>query len=238
MSTTPIEPIAYEQRIICFFDILGWKEHVKKAGDNPEEIEKLAFLPKLLNSDEVKAMNSSSSRLTSFSDCAVVSFLVEEVDFKTFVGGLSQVFLGAAVNGFFLRAGVTIGNVCHKENMVFGPALNRAYELESTGGFPRIIIDKQVPELACLDFLNEENGGLFVDPFEFALLNEVADRADTLFALSRTEFLLSQAISLLTEPVENIDKKTKPKSPSPLEKLSWLHFRIRRLIQNAMNQKV
>ncbi|WKV98323.1 hypothetical protein PYV50_08655 [Pseudomonas sp. H22_DOA] len=101
LSPTPIEPIAYEQRIICFFDILGWKEHVKKAGDNPEEIEKLAFLPKLLNSDEVKAMNSSSSRLTSFSDCAVVSFLVEEVDFKTFIGGLSQVFLGAAVNGFF-----------------------------------------------------------------------------------------------------------------------------------------
>jgi hypothetical protein len=235
LSLDPIDTVGYEQRIVCFFDILGWKEHVEKAGKDPHKIEQLAFLPKLLTSIEVRGLNSSSSHLTSFSDCAVVSFLVSEVNIRTFIGGLSQVFLGAAVQGFFLRAGLTIGSIRHNENMVFGPALNRAYELESSGGFPRIIIDNEVSNLADLDFVKEEGGTLFVDPFEYALLNQVASRDDTLASLSRTEFMLDQEIRSLPEPVE---VKKRPKSPSPREKLEWLHLRVRRLVQRVLNQQI
>lgn len=235
LSLDTSETVGYERRIVCFFDILGWKEHVEKAGADPQKIEQLAFLPKLLTSDEVRGLNSSSSHLTSFSDCAVVSFLVSEVDIRVFIGGLSQVFLGAAVNGFFLRAGVTIGSIRHNENMVFGPALNRAYELESSGGFPRIIIDNEVSDLATLDFVKEEGGTLFVDPFEYALLNLVASREDTLASLSRTECILDHAIRSLPALAE---AKKRPKSPSPLQKLEWLHLRVRRLVQKALNQQI
>lgn len=235
MNPTPVDAISYERRIVCFFDILGWKDHVEKAGSDPQKIEQLTFLPKLLTGHEVAELNNSSSRLTSFSDCAVVSFLVSEVDIDNFVGGLAQVFLGAAVNGFFLRAGVTIGDICHTKNMVFGPALNRAHELESTGGHPRIIIDNDVPELSALGYKEEEDGTFFVDPFEQVLLNKVTNRIDLLTALSCTEFLIYQNICSLSDAVE---PKQRKKSPSPLEKLNWLHLRVRRLVNRAMSQEI
>lgn len=235
MSPTPVNAVSYERRIVCFFDILGWKEHVEEAGTDPQKIEKLTFLPRLLTGHEVTELNNSSSRLTSFSDCAVVSFLASEVDVNTFIGGLAQVFLGAAVEGFFLRAGVTIGDICHTKNMVFGPALNRAHELESTGGHPRIIIDENVPELSILGCVEEEVGTFFVDPFKYALLSEVTNRSDTLTALSRSECLIYQNICSLQNSVE---PKQRPKSPSPLEKMNWLHYRVRRLLQSVMNQEI
>lgn len=233
MSQTPNDAVCYEQRLVCFFDILGWKDHVEKAGTDPQKIKHLTFLPKLLTSTEITDLNSSNSRLTSFSDCSVVSYKVGEVDMNTFISGLAQLFLGAASNGFYLRAGVTIGDIYHDKNMVFGPALNRAYELESTGGFPRIIVDKDVLELAGLDYVKEEDGTFFVDPFEYALLNEVANRSDTLTLLSRAEGMIYNNICSLQAPVGAINRA---KSPSPLEKLNWLHLRVRRLIQRVMNQ--
>jgi len=79
-----------------------------------------------------------------------VSFTADEVDVERFVSGLSQIFLAAATEGFFLRAGVTVGDIYHDENMVFGPALNRAYQLEDAGKYPRIVLDELKPELTSL----------------------------------------------------------------------------------------
>jgi len=55
---------------------------------------------------------------------------------------------------------VTIGLLHHDTDIVFGPALNRAYVLESQQAqYPRIIIDPQAPELLeCRrDFIDIDN---------------------------------------------------------------------------------
>lgn len=42
-----------------------------------------------------------------------------------------------------IRGGITIGKIIHNEEMVFGPGINRAYELESKYAiYPRIIFDQ------------------------------------------------------------------------------------------------
>ena len=47
--------------------------------------------------------------------------------------------------GFLVRGAVTIGKVYSESNMIFGDALVRAYELESTlAVYPRIVIDPEV----------------------------------------------------------------------------------------------
>jgi len=47
--------------------------------------------------------------------------------------------------GFIIRGAITIGDLYHDERIVFGPALNQAYEIESTiANYPRVIVDKRI----------------------------------------------------------------------------------------------
>lgn len=47
--------------------------------------------------------------------------------------------------GILFRGGITYGKVVHTDKMLFGPAMNKAYSLESkTAVYPRIIIDNDV----------------------------------------------------------------------------------------------
>lgn len=226
----------YERRVVCFFDILGWKEHIKRAGSNPEAIAKLAELPKIFGGGQVQGMNNNERRLTSFSDCVVVSCLESEVCMSNFIVGLSKIFLGAAYHGFFLRAGVTVGDIYHDETTVFGPALNRAHELESTGDLPRIILDERVPELESFKWAKREDGTLYVDAFECIFESGSMDRNHVLYALSGVERAIDCSISILKQEPSSVKEKRRSSS-SPIEKLTWLHSRARSLINDCMNQR-
>lgn len=66
-----------------------------------------------------------------------------------------------------MRGAVTVGAIHHDQHIVFGPALNRAYELESKVAFyPRILIDtpsvELPPDLEFVD-IGEQS---FLDPFK------------------------------------------------------------------------
>jgi hypothetical protein len=76
--------------------------------------------------------------------------------------------LGAAINGFLLRGGVTVGDIVHEDEIVFGPGLNRAYHLEDKIAlYPRFVVDtncvKEFGELGSL--CKTEHGVCFIDPF-------------------------------------------------------------------------
>ena len=176
-----LSPISYEERIVVFFDVLGWKSHVCNAGDDPQKIGHLALIPKLLKSEpilEAAEVNSSfGTRITSFSDCCVLSIPYREELLPNIIYGLSNTFIGCALMGFLLRAGVTVGKLHHENDIVFGPAMNRAYELESKGIYPRIIIDSNIPSLINLnihpDMLSTDEVGTFVNPYEWSFIKSV-----------------------------------------------------------------
>jgi hypothetical protein len=42
-----------------------------------------------------------------------------------------------------LRGGIVVGKLLHENNIMFGPAFNQAYDLESKSAlYPRIVIDE------------------------------------------------------------------------------------------------
>ena len=46
--------------------------------------------------------------------------------------------------GILLRGGITVGQLCHKDNIVYGPAMVEAYELESKSAiYPRVIVSEK-----------------------------------------------------------------------------------------------
>lgn len=231
------ELIGYERRVVCFFDILGWKEHILDAGADPVKIAALTKLLKIFGGDEIRALNSGSHRLTSFSDCVIISCIESEVDLPSFISGLSKIFLGAAYEGFFLRAGVTIGDICHREDMVFGPALNRAYLLESAGNYPRIVLDNEVDKLRDFKCVEEDEGTFFIDAFKYLLGGGDLPREAVLESLGRIEHRLSRNIDNLSSKPQS-KKGVCKKSSSPLEKMSWLYNRTRRLINDVFNRRI
>ncbi|MPZ37544.1 MAG: hypothetical protein GEU95_05680 [Rhizobiales bacterium] len=107
------------------------------------------------------------TRASTFSDNVVISTPTEE-RYQHFLQVLGMIQLSSACGGFLLRGGITIGDIVHDGEAVFGPALIRAYDLERLHAqYPRVILD---PE-AIADFgklpavVVEEKGSYFIDPF-------------------------------------------------------------------------
>ena len=87
-----------------------------------------------------------SQRFTQFSDCLVVSCLKTE---KSAVFNLLNAVLLSNIEtvkrGYLLRGAVTSGKLSHTDDLVVGPAMVRAYEMESElAEFPRVIVDRHV----------------------------------------------------------------------------------------------
>ncbi len=77
--------------------------------------------------------------------------------------------IAAAMQGFLLRGGITVGQIIHDDECVFGPGLNRAYELESKiATYPRFVLDAELlTQFGNIgDLAVRENGVVFLDSFQ------------------------------------------------------------------------
>lgn len=233
-------PITYEHRIVVFFDILGWKSHITNAGNDPIKIGQLALIPRLLKSSPIfQAAGSGEARITSFSDCCVISLPYKAENIPQIIYGLSNVFLGSAICGFLLRAGVTVGQLHHQEDIVFGPALNQAYQLESKGVYPRIILDNAIAELNHMDILPDMIGndslGLFVDPYRLSfikskhLIQGSFPRED--FMGVATDYGVTVYTLLLLRLEELLAKTEKEEH---LTRINWVYARVRQQFKTIL----
>ncbi len=164
----------YENRLIAFIDILGFKEIVRSSEKDDS---KIGFLYSVL--DYLKSWETSESwgsqlvvieedaqkkgvenfdirdktNSTSFSDSIVVSVKVDNnVNEMASTLIVNLAYIGAILfeKGILFRGGLTIGNLIHNENgTVFGQGLIDAYQLESNNAkFPRIVLsDKLLKQL-------------------------------------------------------------------------------------------
>lgn len=164
--------IQYEDRLIAFVDLLGFKnaidqsvntdnkkeaieirERIKRIIDNNELIQIFNEINKQVvttvkKSEDGKKIEEPYSKfeISFFSDCFVISCPKDEKEqgkiYMEFFMGLTNLAIQVASIGFLLRGGITFGKLYHIGNKCFGPAMNRAYLLESkTADFPRIIVD-------------------------------------------------------------------------------------------------
>lgn len=162
----------YEERLCVFIDILGWKEATNTFS--VEDLFKILQPFVEINDqhqfhkdfiDHAKKNQKSSKENwieTSINGrkCSIPTFY-EQVQLSVFSDTLvlskPAAWVGSIYNdlpfiirsflekGFVIRGGISLGQLCHKDNIIFGPALIEAYEIElSRAIFPRILIDDKV----------------------------------------------------------------------------------------------
>jgi hypothetical protein len=143
--------IEYTKAVVAFIDILGFGDIVRKTS--PSSIENLMKLAHESSKMSKMDIEYTGRRSISFSDTLITScplvgphgpyrhgLLYSEI--------MDIVFLQTEMidrGGTFLRGALTVGNVYHSDNMVFGPAVIDAYEIESKlSNYPRVVLDPKI----------------------------------------------------------------------------------------------
>lgn len=146
---------SYDTRIVCFIDILGFssiiKETSKRKVAEPLALFQVCEAIKMINSfgDIVKnEVEIEGLMVTQFSDSIVISFPWKENSSDILLAFSAirymQVYLIKEFN-ILMRGGIVIGEVIHDNEILVGPAMIAAYELESKCAvYPRIVIDPKV----------------------------------------------------------------------------------------------
>ena len=146
------EKVKYEQRVVAFIDILGFSSLVRDADKNPSLIEKIYFALEL-GKDPSRGLPTETKgkidyKQHAFSDSIVISSKPSEEGFWHMLGSAAALSLSLSMEGIYTRGGIRIGNLFHSQDMVFGPALVDAYNLEtSVADVPRIVYGNE-----CLKF--------------------------------------------------------------------------------------
>ena len=129
------EHYSYEQRIVCFIDILGFSNRIKQTEKETAEAAQLL--------DDIENI-----KVTQFSDSIVITFPWNENDDSLYRGLKAIRYIQATMlklYGVLLRGGIVLGNIIHTDKLLLGPAMVSAYELESKCAVsPRIVIDPKV----------------------------------------------------------------------------------------------
>ncbi len=151
--------IKYEERVICFFDILGFKQHIDETikGDKHIKVILQSFdLIEKFGKDTTRKSNllNSDLQVTQFSDSVVLSFKVDNKDQLAFsIMDLGRLIVELLQKGILVRGAITVGDVIHNETKLFGPAMNEVYKLESQiAVYPRVIITRDVLKFAQFSF--------------------------------------------------------------------------------------
>jgi hypothetical protein len=230
----------YERRVVVFYDFLGWRSHIEKAGTEPKELGLLRRL--ILRHSRMLAVKTDLEvRASTFSDNMVVTQVPGEKT-QMLLQHLANVQLGSAINGFLVRGGVTVGDIVHDDEVVFGPGLNRAYFLETeVARYPRIVLDP----MAKKDFANigdiacTEGGVWFLDPFRKDYLRHLrrADQEDPETVANAglpipqgklQEYDDDDILSMITDSLN--DEFKRPMSDEVFKKIEWIYDRVAKQI--------
>lgn len=144
----------YQDRAILFIDLLGFKNTVNDSVSS-EKLFKKVF--RAVNS-LYKAKNDNYKgplkgkeigvEISTFSDSLVISKeLCEPGSFYYLLNMAYFAIIEIIESGFISRGAITVGKLYHDEKVIFGPAINDAYLLESKCAiYPRVIVQKDIVE--------------------------------------------------------------------------------------------
>jgi len=141
----------YEERVVCFIDVLGFSDRIKQTENEPNGSKVLSDTCNALNlmdtfmANLLKKNYAKDMRVTQFSDSLVISFPLKESEYNI----LSALYTIKSIQvmllmlfRMLLRDGIVVGKVVHTDQLLVGPAMISAYRLESKSAvYPRIVID-------------------------------------------------------------------------------------------------
>ena len=82
----------YERRLVAFFDVLGWKDHINAAGKDTRAIGQLRAVVRLFSAFQKPGIGPISGvpLITSFSDNVIVSTPFDADDLPGFVDAVAR----------------------------------------------------------------------------------------------------------------------------------------------------
>ena len=133
--------------IVAFVDLLGFKEMVRSdpTGDVmlplvEQSIGEGLFYAQLAS----EAAPNLKYRIFSDNICFWIDLEYGAVAVSLMFATLAEFQLRLALNGIFCRGGMAVGLHRASENVLYGPALVEAVELEKQATHPRIVISDQM----------------------------------------------------------------------------------------------
>lgn len=154
--------MGYSNGLVYFIDILGTKE---KTFDELLTINRSFHRHLKLSQDIKNRSNNGTKHVMSFSDCAYILYFPpsnhnDPVKIMNYIydnlADVALTILYLISHGYLCRGGISYGELYYeKENTIFfGPAVNKAYALETEAKMPRIIFDKELA-LKIMEYENK-----------------------------------------------------------------------------------
>jgi len=153
----------YEDRYVAFIDILGFKELIASSVRGSSEVStSMIFNALNIRHESIEnnffnlldrkppIENELDFKVHSFSDCVVASCKATPLGLVLLLFFCWQISSDWLSKSFLSRGGLARGNLIHKTNeggaaLIFGPAFNQAYKIESEiADLPRLIFSKKV----------------------------------------------------------------------------------------------
>lgn len=156
----------YEKRILAFLDILGFSTMVEDSKVDTSIRRKIKNATEIIRSET--DYEYEEKKVSTFSDSAVISYRIKSQSslFYLLIDIIHlQLKLGAL--GIMIRGGIAVGDCYHDGKIVFGPAMNEAYRLESKVAlWPRVVIKKETLNIGIAESL---------DPNPYAMKYDIPD---------------------------------------------------------------
>lgn len=139
-------PYSYSKKMVAFVDILGFRNKTDKGNDGKQSVhDTLTIIRKLVeaynktNFFDCVPEHKDKIKYYAFSDSMLFSSTPDT--FYTMVSAIAYLQFVCATKGFFLRGGISYGEIFDKNSFFYGNGLNQSYELESkTACYPRVIV--------------------------------------------------------------------------------------------------
>ncbi len=120
----------YRAKYVVFLDLLGFRELVKKIGQDVLERHRIVEALKLVR-DTLSPNPKIDFRFTHFSDCIVISAERRAHALWEIFQSIELLTFNLLQYDVFVRGGLAVGPTHHSKDFVFGTAVTEAYELES-----------------------------------------------------------------------------------------------------------
>lgn len=152
--------ITFEDRAVAFIDLLGFKNVVNRAANDPSIMPILQQLVDTL-SGAVPDLNTtvSSSVPTRLipqhlyiSDCIILSAPISDTQNPNYCGLAAVIMRTNQISnillskGYLIRGGISIGKAWHGQSNIIGPAYQEAYTIETTTSLPRVELSEKAWE--------------------------------------------------------------------------------------------
>jgi len=215
----------YTTRYVAFMDILGFKNIVVDSATTVKKAESLISVMEEIadRHDVYQTHDPDDFRAQSFSDCIVMSENASPAGLCHLLGVVAHASLTLLEDGIFVRGGFAKGLLYHSPKVVLGPALVKAYSMESSiARVPRVLIDAETHhDLSSDGYLKEkeqwqlapeialgDDGPPFIDYLNFLRKPELIEDTEITIAKMRSAIEDALARSIY--------------EPAHYEKMRWL----------------